>query len=274
MYKNPESGTVSRTTVNTLRKKKQAGEKIVCLTAYDASFSYLLDHAGVDVILVGDSLGMVIQGHETTLPVTMDDMVYHTRIVASQCQQALLIADMPFMSYSNIDQALSNAARLMKESGAHMVKLEGGETQLEVVRHLAKSGIPVCAHLGLQPQSVHKLGGYRVQGRDKKDAKSMLLSARALQDVGADMLLLECVPSSLATDITHSVEVPVIGIGAGSECDGQILVLQDVLGITPGKPPRFSKNFMSGNDSIQKGIESYVQAVRDGSFPSEEHSFS
>ncbi|MCK4951975.1 MAG: 3-methyl-2-oxobutanoate hydroxymethyltransferase [Gammaproteobacteria bacterium] len=274
MYKNPESGTVSRTTVNTLMKKKQAGEKIVCLTAYDASFSYLLDHSGVDVILVGDSLGMVIQGHETTLPVTMDDMVYHTRIVASQCQRALLIADMPFMSYSNINQALSNAARLMKESGAHMIKLEGGETQLEVVRHLARSGIPVCAHLGLQPQSVHKLGGYRVQGRDKKDAKSMLLSARALQDVGADMLLLECVPSSLATDITHSVEVPVIGIGAGSECDGQILVLQDVLGITPGTPPRFSKNFMLGNDSIQKGIESYVQAVRDGSFPSEEQSFS
>jgi len=274
MYKNSESNTVSRTTVNTLRKKKQAQEKIVCLTAYDASFSYLLDHAGVDVILVGDSLGMVIQGHETTLPVTMDDMVYHTRIVAGQCRQALLIADMPFMSYSNVDQALSNAARLMKESDAHMVKLEGGETQLEVVSHLAKSGIPVCAHLCLQPQSVHKMGGYRVQGRDKKDAKSMVLSARALQDVGADMLLLECVPSRLASEITRSVDVPVIGIGAGPDCDGQILVLQDVLGITPGTPPRFSKNFMAGNDSIQQGVESYIHAVRDGSFPAEEHGFS
>lgn len=274
MYKNTNAKNVTRRTVNTLMKMKQAGEKIVCLTAYDASFSYLLDHAGIDVILVGDSLGMVIQGHETTLPVTMDDMVYHTKIVDGQCQRALLIADMPFMSYANVNQALKNAARLMKESGAHMVKLEGGETQLEVVGHLAKCGIPVCAHLGLQPQSVHKLGGYRVQGRDKKDAESMLLSARALQDIGADMLLLECVPTGLAKEITRSVEIPVIGIGAGPDCDGQILVLQDVLGITPGTPPRFSKDFVSGSSSIQHGVESYIQAVRECSFPAEEHCFS
>ena len=264
---------MKKVTINTLLAMKQAGEKFATLTAYDASFAGVLEQAGVDVILVGDSLGMVIQGHDTTLPVSMDDMVYHAACVARNTRQALLMVDMPFMSYSGIDQALNNAARLMREGGAHMVKLEGGSVQLPVVQALTEQGIPVCAHLGLQPQSVHKLGGYRVQGRDQASADAMLLDAEKLQQAGADMLLLECVPTLLANEITQNVQVPVIGIGAGPGTDAQVLVLQDILGITPGKPPRFSKNFMQQAAGIHEAVAAYVSAVKQGRFPAPEQSF-
>jgi 3-methyl-2-oxobutanoate hydroxymethyltransferase len=252
---------------------KLRGEKIACLTAYDASFAAVLDRAGVDVILVGDSLGMVIQGFDTTVPVTMEDMIYHARAVARGSGRALRIVDMPFMSYSNPTQAIANAGRLMQEGGAQMVKLEGGEIQVEIVRHLAAQGIPVCAHLGLQPQSVHKLGGYRVQGRDAESAEAMLESAAAVQTAGAEMLLLECVPAALAARITASVHIPAIGIGAGNGCDGQILVLHDILGVSVDTIPRFTRNFLDGATGIPQAVEAYVRAVKDGSFPAAEHSF-
>lgn len=261
---------IKRRTVTTLRKMKQEQEKIVMLTAYDASFGRVLDEQGVDVILIGDSLGMVIQGHPTTIPVTMEDMIYHTRTVAAVAQTALVLADLPFMSYTSPEMALRNCARLMQESNAHMVKLEGGAPQVETVKQLTHHGVPVCAHLGLQPQSVHKLGGYRVQGREEAVAKQMQADALALQDAGADMLLLECVPEALATTITASVEVPVIGIGAGRSCDGQVLVLHDMLGITP-RAPRFSLNFMQEGRTIPQAIRAYVEAVKAGSFPADAH---
>lgn len=260
-------------TVSALQQMKQRGEKIACLTAYDASFAAVLDAANVDVILVGDSLGMVIQGHETTVPVTMDDMIYHARAVARGCRRALRIVDMPFMSYSNPVQAIANAARLMQEGGAHMVKLEGGVTQVELVGQLSARGIPVCAHLGLQPQSIHKLGGYRVQGRDEVSARMMLDAASAVQAAGAEMLLVECVPAALAAKITSKINIPVVGIGAGGGCDGQILVLQDILGISLDRAPRFTRNFMSEAKGIPNAIERYVQAVKKGTFPAAEHSF-
>ncbi len=262
-------------TIKTLRNIKIAREKIVALTAYDASFASILDQAGVEVILVGDSLGMVIHGEKSTLPVTVDDMIYHTRAVAKATQSALIMADMPFMSYSTAEQALHNAGRLMKEAGAHAVKLEGTSNQKEIVRLLVANGVPVCAHLGLRPQFVHKLGGYRVQGRDDSMAKEIVEDALALEAAGADVILLECVPSSLAGRITQTVDVPVIGIGAGKECDGQVLVLYDMLGITPGKRPRFSKNFLIEADqaSIEQAVLNYVSAVKQGLFPAEEHTF-
>lgn len=260
-------------TLTTLRDMKRTGEKIACLTAYDASFARLIDDAGVEVILVGDSLGMVVQGRETTLPVTVDDIVYHSRCVARGRSRALLMVDMPFMSYATPEQALHNAARLMQEGGAHIVKLEGGAVQADIVRQLTERGIPVCAHLGLQPQSVHKLGGYRVQGREASAAQVMRDDARALQAAGADMLLLECVPVALAAEITLASEIPVIGIGAGPGCDAQVLVLYDMLGITLGKRPKFSKNFMQDNSTPQAAIAAYVQAVKHGAFPAPEHTF-
>ena len=261
----------SPVTVTTLQCMKQAGDKIACLTAYDASFARLLDGAGVEVLLVGDSLGMVVQGQETTVPVTMDDMVYHTRAVARGRHRALLIADMPFMSYARPEQTLLNAARLMAEGHAHMVKLEGGRTQLENVRLLAERGIPVCAHLGLQPQFIHKLGGYKVQGRGETAALTMLDDAKALQQAGADLLVLECVPASLAAGIAVAVEVPVIGIGAGKDCDGQVLVLYDVLGLTPGPVPRFARNFMADGVDVASAVQAYVAAVKSGEFPGTGH---
>lgn len=263
----------SRISLRTLAGYKRAGEKFAVLTAYDASFASLLEQAGVDVILVGDSLGMVIQGHETTLPVTMEDMIYHTRAVAAGCSRALLMADLPFMSANTPEQALTNAGRLMQEGGAQIVKLEGGAAQAETVYALARHGIPVCAHLGLQPQSVHKLGGYRVQGRDGDAAQAMRVDARALEQAGADLLLLECVPRALARDITAAASVPVIGIGAGPECDAQVLVLYDLLGITAGRTPKFARNFMTEAGSVAAAVETYVQAVKDGSFPAPEHCF-
>ena len=264
---------LNKITVRKLLQMKTEAEKIVCLTAYDVSFAKLLDEAGVHVVLVGDSLGMVMQGLDNTLPVTMDDMVYHSRCVAQGLSHALLMVDMPFMSHITPEIALQNAGRLMKESGAQIVKLEGGSEQREVVAALTSNGIPVCAHLGLQPQRVHKLGGYRVQGREAEAADHMLEEASILQQAGADALLLECVPADLATKITAEVSIPVIGIGAGLDVDGQVLVLQDILGITPGRAPKFSKNFMQGADSIQAAISNYVNAVKEKSFPQSEHTF-
>lgn len=262
-----------RITIRKLLQMKSTAEKIVCLTAYDVSFAKLLDDAGVDVVLVGDSLGMVVQGLDNTLPVTMDDMVYHSRCVANGLTNALLMVDMPFMSHISPEIALQNAGRLMKESGAQIVKLEGGSEQRDVVTALTSNGIPVCAHLGLQPQRVHKLGGYRVQGREADVAERMLEEASILEQAGADALLLECVPADLATKITEAVSIPVIGIGAGVDVDGQVLVLQDILGITPGRAPKFSKNFMQGADSIQAAITQYIDAVRSKQFPQQEHIF-
>ena len=262
----------ARVTVTTLRKMKREGEKIAMLTAYDARFSRVLDAQGVDILLVGDSLGMVIQGHETTVPVTMDEMVYHTRAVARACQRALVIGDLPFMSYTSPELALRNSARLMQEGGAQMVKLEGGAPQVATVAQLAHHGVPVCAHLGLQPQSVHKLGGYRVQGRDEAVAQQMLADAHALQEAGADLLVLECVPVGLAQHISQALSIPVIGIGAGRECDGQVLVLYDMLGISP-RAPKFSQDFIGAGATIPQAVASYVQAVKAGTFPQDQHCF-
>ena len=260
--------------VSTLRKMKQEGEPIACLTAYDASYAALVDAAGTDLVLVGDSLGMVIQGHGTTVPVTVDDVVYHTRAVARGLRHAFLVADMPFMSYTNPSQALDNAVRMMQEGGAMMIKLESGGGQLEIVEHLADHDIPVCAHLGLKPQSVHKLGGLKVQGREPDRAREMIDSARQLQDAGADIVLLECVPNEVGQEMTKTLDVPVIGIGAGPHMDGQILVLYDILDITQARTPRFVKNFQQGHESPLAAIAAYVAAVKDRSYPSPEHCFS
>ncbi|ROR32876.1 3-methyl-2-oxobutanoate hydroxymethyltransferase [Inmirania thermothiophila] len=260
-------------TVARLRRMKEAGERIAALTAYDASFCALLEEGGVEVILVGDSLGMVVQGHDTTVPVTVEQMVYHTACVARARRRALLVADLPFLSYTTPEQALASSARLMQEGGAQMVKLEGGATQLATVEALAARGVPVCAHLGLQPQSVHKLGGFRVQGRDAEAARRMLADARALEAAGADLLILECVPRALAADIAAALAIPVIGIGAGPRCDGQILVSYDMLGIYRGRRPRFSRNFAEGSADLLAAVRAYVAAVKDGSFPGPEHGF-
>jgi 3-methyl-2-oxobutanoate hydroxymethyltransferase len=276
MYKQLQQREMESPPVNvsTLRDMKQDGEPIACITAYDASFGQLVDMAGLDVVLVGDSLGMVIQGYDTTVPVTVDDVIYHTRAVARSLIHAFLVADMPFMSYTSPEQALENSVRLMQEGGAMMVKLEGGKGQLAVVEHLAKHDIPVCAHLGLKPQSVHKIGGFRVQGRQAEVARKMLEDAQALEQAGADLILLECVPNEVGASITAAVTAPVIGIGAGPEVDGQILVLYDVLGITQGRMPRFVRNFLDGQPSILDGLKAYVAAVKDRSYPAREHCFS
>jgi len=251
---------------------KQKQEKITCLTAYDASFATQIDAAGVEVVLVGDSLGMVVKGYDSTLPVTMADMLYHTKIVSHVLKRAMLIADMPFMSYTSPQQALDNAGRLIK-AGAYMVKLEGGDEQLETVKLLTKYKIPVCAHLGLQPQSINKLGSYKVQGRDEKAAQKMFEDALALEEAGADLLVLECVPQKLAARISKHIKIPTIGIGAGSDCDGQVLVLYDLLGISMGKIPKFAKNFLQKTNSIQHALERYIDEVKSGQFPAEEHRF-
>jgi 3-methyl-2-oxobutanoate hydroxymethyltransferase len=250
---------------------KQRGEKITCLTAYDASFSALCDLCSIDILLVGDSLGMVIQGHESTLPVTIQDMVYHTRCVSGARQRAFIIADLPFMSYPTPLIAAQNAALLMQNSGAQMVKLEGA--RLEIVRFLVEQGIPVCGHLGLLPQQINQLGSYKVQGKTTADADKILDDALQLQQVGASLLVLECVPAALANTISHELTIPVIGIGAGVNCDGQVLVLYDMLGISIGKSPRFSKNFMQDANSISDAIVAYQLAVKQSQFPTFEHSF-
>jgi 3-methyl-2-oxobutanoate hydroxymethyltransferase len=260
--------------VSTLRQMKRDGEPIACLTAYDASYAALVDAAGTDVVLVGDSLGMVVQGHDTTVPVTVDNIVYHTQAVARGLRHAFLVADMPFMSYTNPTQALDNSVRLMQEGGAMMIKLESGGGQLEIVERLAEHDIPVCAHLGLKPQSVHKLGGFKVQGREPDHAREMVESAKQLQDAGADIVLLECVPNEVGQAMEDALDVPIIGIGAGPHVDGQILVLYDILDITQGKTPRFVRNFQQGHDSPLAALQAYVKAVKDSSYPAPEHCFS
>jgi 3-methyl-2-oxobutanoate hydroxymethyltransferase len=269
-----QTDTRKKVTIRRLTEMKQAKEKIACLTAYDASFAQLLEKAGVDVVLVGDSLGMVIQGEETTLPVSVEDMLYHTQCVASGLENALLITDMPFLSFTSEEEAVLNAGLFMKQGGAHMVKLEGGVDQADTVSALSRNGIPVCAHLGLQPQYVHKIGGYRVQGRDDDAADQMVADALILQQAGADLMLLECVPEALAAKITETLDIPVIGIGASVDCDGQILVLYDILDISLGIRPRFSKNFMASSGGIEEAIQQYVSAVKKAEFPAAEHVFS
>ena len=260
--------------VSTLARMKNDGEPIACLTAYDASFAHLVDESGVDMVLVGDSLGMVIQGHDTTVPVTVDDIIYHSRIVARALTHAFLVADMPFMSYSLPEQALDNAVRLMQEGAAMMVKLEGGMGQRKVVEHLARHDIPVCAHIGLRPQSVHKIGGFKVHGRDPDQAGEMVESARQLEDAGADIVLLECVPNELGQAVAEQCRVPVIGIGAGPHVDGQILVLYDMLGITQGPLPKFVRNFIDEAANPLAACEAYVKAVKSRQYPAPEHCFS
>ena len=276
MYKQLEQRGMDSPPVNVgmLRDMKQAREPIACLTAYDASFAQLVDFSGADVVLVGDSLGMVIQGLDTTVPVTVNDMVYHARCVARGLRRAFLIVDMPFMSYTTPAQALDNSVRLMQEGGAMMVKLEGGQGQVAIVEHLAQHDVPVCAHLGLKPQSVHKIGGFKVQGRDEQAAHRMIDEARALEGAGADLVLLECVPTSLGVAIRDALHVPVIGIGAGPGVDGQILVLYDALGITQGRMPRFVQNFMRGRDDPLEALRAYVHAVKTRAYPAPEHTFS
>ena len=257
-------------TVSTLAALKARGERIACLTCYDATFCRLLEDAGVEVLLVGDSLGMVVQGQPTTVPVTLDQMVYHGGCVARARRRALIVADLPFLTCATPERALTGAGRLMQEGGAHMVKLEGGAPMVETVRLLTDNGVPVCAHLGLLPQSVHRLGGYRYQGRDHASAEAIRHDALGLQDAGAGLLVLECVPAELAATISRTLSIPVIGIGAGSGCDGQVLVLYDMLGLNPGGAPRFSKDFVAGRDGIAAALAAYVQAVKDGSFPGTE----
>src|SRR5699024_3691039 len=226
-----------------------------------------------DAILVGDSLGMVMQGEDTTVPVSVDDMVYHSRITAAGLQRPFLIADLPFLSYATKHEALHTARRLMQAGKAQMVKFEGGGLQAEIIEHLSTRGVPVCAHIGLQPQLVHKLGGFKVQGREKDVAEAMIRDAQTLEQAGADMLLLECVPSSLGAEITANADVPVIGIGAGTATDGQILVIYDILGISPGRKPRFVQDFMQQADSVEAAVAAYVQAVKSGAYPDTQHAF-
>ncbi len=262
--------------INTLQKYKQNKQRFACLTAYDAIFAGLISSSGVEVLLVGDSLGMVLQGHDSTLPVTLGDMVYHMNCVRRGNQGSLIMADLPFMSYASESQSLDSAAALMR-AGAHMVKLEGGAWLAESTRLLFERGIPVCAHMGLTPQSINRFGGFRIQGRDPEHATMMMEEALLLEDSGASVLLLECVPTDLAQQISERLKVPVIGIGAGPYTDGQILVMHDMLGMTPPsiKKPKFVKNFLlESKDGVSGAIVAYAEAVRSGEFPGEEHSFS
>ena len=260
-------------TLSKLKKAMHNGEKIAVLTAYDASQAHWVSQAGVDVILVGDSLGMVVQGHQTTLPVSLDEMVYHTQMVQRGNTGAWCIADLPFMTDATLEQCLSSAMRLLKEGGANMVKLEGGKRVRSMVSALSELGVPVCCHLGLLPQSVNK-NGYQVVGRDAHSATTLIEEAVMLEQCGAEMLVLECVPAQLAAEITQQLRIPVIGIGAGAQTSGQVLVYHDVLGLTLGKAPKFSHNFMLGAESIQQALASYVDAVKQGHFPSTEHEVS
>lgn len=260
-------------TVPGLKAMKADGRKIVMLTAYDASFAAQLEFAGVDIALVGDSLGMVVQGRSSTLPVTVDEMAYHTAATARGLSATLLVADLPFMSDRDVATAMDAAARLVGQAGAAMVKIEGAGRICEVIAALAERDIPVCSHLGLTPQSVNKFGGYKVQGKTQDAADKLLADAKAVEAAGADLLVLECVPSALAKRITAELAIPVIGIGAGVDCDGQVLVVYDLLGLTPGKRPKFSKDFLAGRDSIQGAIAAYVEDVREQRFPGAEHSF-
>ena len=260
-------------TVNTLQKMKAQGEKIAMLTCYEASFATLMNSAGVDVLLVGDSLGMVVQGHDSTLPVSLQEMCYHTSAVARGNSGAMILADLPFGAYqASKEQAFAASAQLMA-AGAHMVKLEGGVWMAETTEFLQMRGIPVCAHIGLTPQSVNAFGGYRVQGKGDAAAQALLNDAKAHDNAGAAMILMECVPAQLGKQVTESVACPTLGIGAGADCDGQVLVMHDMLGIFPGKTARFVKNFMAGQSSIQEAVKAYVEAVKGKTFPAAEHTF-
>lgn len=254
-------------TLHRLREMHAAREKIAMLTCYDATFAQVADAAGVDVLLVGDSLGMVLQGQPSTVPVSLDDMAYHTACVARGNRTAWVVGDLPYGSYhQSNEQALASAVRLM-QAGAHMVKLEGGGWTAPVVRFLSERGVPVCAHLGLTPQSVHALGGWRIQGRDEAAAQLMRQHARELAEAGAQMLVVELVPATLGRTLADELPIPVIGIGAGVGCGGQVLVLHDMLGLTRGRLPRFVRNFMKGSSSVEAALRAYVAAVKDGSFP-------
>ncbi len=263
---------MGKVTISTLDKMKSAGEKFVCITAYDATFARIISEVGAETILVGDSLGMVLQGHDSTIPVTIEHMAYHTECVCRAAPHSLVIADLPFMSYTTPEQTMDNATRLM-QAGAQMVKMEGGTWLSDSISMLVERGIPVCAHLGLTPQSVNQFGGFKVQGRTPKEAKSILADAVEIQDAGASLLVLECIPSHLASDISNKLDIPVIGIGAGAGTDAQVLVMHDLLGLSE-HTARFVENFMAGQGSIQGALEAFVQAVKSGEYPREEHSYS
>lgn len=263
---------MSRIRTAGLLKMKQEGRKITALTAYDSSFAKLFASCGIDVMLVGDSLGMVLQGLDSTLPVTTDEVAYHTRCVRAGAPEAFVIADMPFMTYPDPATACFEAAELMR-AGANMVKLEGGEWLIETVQDLTRHGIPVCAHLGLLPQSVNVVGGYKIQGRDDDSATALINQAQALQAAGAQLLVVECIPSALGERVSQALEIPVIGIGAGNKTDGQILVMHDMLGMNADYLPKFTKNFLAGRDSLSAAVEAYIDEVQSGSFPGPEHSF-
>jgi 3-methyl-2-oxobutanoate hydroxymethyltransferase len=259
-------------TIPTLNTLRAAGEKITMLTCYDASFASLMDRCGVEILLIGDSLGMVCNGHQSTLPVTVAEVAYHTAAVARGSKSAMVLADMPFGSYATPQAAFDNAVKLI-QAGAHMVKLEGGAWLADTVRFLTERAVPVCAHLGLTPQSVHQLGGYKVQGKTTESAELLKADALKLQAAGASLLVLEAIPSALGKEVTDLLAMPTIGIGAGPDCSGQVLVMHDLLGVFPGRKARFVKNFMEGQTSIDAAVAAYVAAVKDGSFPALEHCF-
>lgn len=264
-----------KVTVSTIKEKKHRGEKITMVTAYDHPSACLVEAAGIEMILVGDSLGMAVLGYETTLPVTMEDMIYHTKAVTRGARQTFVVADMPFLSYHrSLDEAIANAGRLIQEAGAQAVKLEGGQERCALIQALTGAGIPVLAHIGLTPQSVHQLGGYKVQGKDAEQAKKLMEDASALEQAGAFGMVLECVPAPLATAISQSLDIPAIGIGAGAGCDGQVLVWHDLLGITTGMKPRFVKQYANLHEEILRALKAYKAEVTEGKFPSEEHTFS
>lgn len=265
------------TTLSTLNKFKKDGTKFTCLTCYDAMFARMMEKAQIDTILIGDSLGMVVQGHDSTLPVTVDDMTYHTANIARSNKQALILADLPFMSYVTLPEAVTNSRKLM-QAGAHVIKIEGGRELCELITTLAQAGTPTCVHLGLTPQSVNIFGGYKVQGRGDEAGNKLIEDAKAVVDAGAALLVLECVPAELAKAVTEAVAVPVIGIGAGADTDGQVLVMHDMLGMVHGRAPRFIHDFLTDERNTEHSIEGafalYQQSVKEGSFPAEQHQFS
>ena len=263
---------MAKISVSTLAKKKQAGEKITSLTAYDASFAKLFADNGVDAVLVGGSLGMVLQGRDDTLAVSIEDIAYHTRCVRAGSRDLFVIADMPFMTYNTVAASCENAAKLMR-AGANMVKVEGGEWLHDSIQALTQQGVPVCGHLGLTPQSVHVFGGFKIQGRDQAQAQKMIADAQALEQAGAQLLVLECIPSALAKAITDAVSIPTIGIGAGNQTDGQILVMHDLVGISAGYIPKFSKNFLAETGNMPAAVQKFCEDVKSGAFPGPDHEF-
>ncbi|MCK4841718.1 MAG: 3-methyl-2-oxobutanoate hydroxymethyltransferase [Methylococcales bacterium] len=271
MVKKTERDRLKALSILDLMAMKQSGEKISCLTAYDASFSQIIDRAGVDIMLVGDSLGMVVQGKKTTVSVSIDEMVYHTQCVTNARSRAFIVADLPFLSYASIEIATQNAAKLMQSADAQMVKLEGAH--IDIIESLVKYGVPVCGHLGLLPQSINQLGAYKIQGKSSKDAKKILEDAKKIEQAGASLLVLECIPAELAAEVTKQLKIPVIGIGAGVDCDGQVLVLYDMLGISMRKVPKFCKNFMETAIDVSEAVQQFHKAVKQSEFPAIKHSF-